>query len=87
MKYLTYLLLPIVLGTITTATILPSFAQQTQNQDLAQQLKESDTFKGALQTVTNTSLQDVSVITILCPPEANVETLEGCNVFVGLPIQ
>jgi hypothetical protein len=88
MKYLMYSLVPIILGTLVSAFIIPSFSQQMQTPELAQKLKESDVFKGALQAAGNITLQDTQVITILCPPDVDISVgIEGCSIFIGFPVQ
>jgi hypothetical protein len=88
MKYLKYSIVPILLGTLVTAFIIPSFAQQMQSPDLAQKLKESNAFKSAITAAGNATLKDTQVFTILCPPDVDISTgFEGCSFFVGFNVQ
>jgi hypothetical protein len=87
MKYLMYSFVPILLGTLVSAFILPSFAQQMDNPELAQKLKNSPPFKDALEAAGNVSLQETQVITILCPPGVDIGAgIEGCSIFMGFNV-
>ena len=87
MKCLNYLFVLVVLGTLVSVFILPSFAQQMQNPELAQKLKESPVFKDALEAAGNVSLQETQVITILCPPDVDIGAgIDGCSIFMGFNV-